>query len=143
MEEKNNGSKKNKKKQDNFLLYVPQKKHLHWEEKKGIVFLIFYHNKPIERFARWLVKKPNTSDIELDSLGSRVWLSIDGERTVYGIGEELKKTFGEKCEPVYDRLIMFLRYLNRRGWISFDRGNQEVNTEEYIESTEGDMPEIK
>jgi hypothetical protein len=77
-----------------------------------------------ERFLRWLVKKPAVSDIELDELGSRVWILIDGNRSVYDIGQELLKEFGEKCQPVYERLIMYLRYLNKKGWIAFERGNQ-------------------
>lgn len=119
--------KKRKKliKDDNFLLYVPKKKLETFEVKKGKVKLIFYHDKWIEKFARWLVKKPYVSDMELDALGSAVWLLIDGNNSVYDIGQKLLEQFGESCEPVYDRLVMFLRYLNKRGWITFDRGNQQ------------------
>ncbi len=112
-------------KEDNFLLYVPKKKHEAWEIRNGKVYLIFYHDKIVERFVRWLVKKPNVSDMELDEIGSKVWQYIDDKRTVYDIGQELLKNFGEKMNPVYDRLIMYLRFLNRKGWISFDRGNQK------------------
>ncbi|CCJ34249.1 MULTISPECIES: PqqD family protein [Caloramator] len=113
------------KKDDNFLLYIPRKKHLTFEKRDGKIYLIFYHNKPIEKFLRWLVKKPAVSDIELDGLGSRVWELIDGENTVYDIGQKLLEEFGKEAEPVYERLIMYLRYLNRRGWIAFERGKQE------------------
>lgn len=114
-----------KKIEDNFLLYIPKKKHDTWELKNGKVFLIFHHNKAVEKFMRWLVKKPNVSDIELDDMGSKVWQCIDGKRTVYEIGEEMLRVFGEKIDPVYDRLIMYLRYLSKKGWISFSRGNQK------------------
>lgn len=114
-------------KDDNFLLYKPSKRLTTFEVRKGKVLLIFYHNKPVEKFIRWMVKKPNTSDMELDELGSFVWLNINGENTVYDIGEILKQKFGKGCEPVYDRLIMFLRYLHKRGWIVLDRGNQNNN----------------
>lgn len=111
-------------KKDNFLMYIPRKKHNTWEVRKGKVYLIFYHNKSIEKFVRWLVKKPCVSDMSLDDLGSSVWLLIDGKNSVYDIGKKLEEKFGESCQPVYDRLIMYIRYLNRRGWIAFDRGNQ-------------------
>jgi hypothetical protein len=119
----------NKKEQrdDNFLLYVPKKKHESFEVQRGKVKLIFYHNKFAEKLMRWLVKKPNVSDIELDKLGSSVWLLIDGKSSVYDIGQSLLKEFGASCDPVYDRLIMYLRYLNKKGWIAFERGNQEGN----------------
>lgn len=105
--------------EDNFLLYVPHIKHETWEEKKGSIYLIFYHDHPIQKLANWLVKKPNKSDIKLDELGSLVWKSIDGTRNVFEIGELVREKFGESCEPLYDRLVVFLRYLNRRGWIYF------------------------
>lgn len=117
-------SSKNNKKEDNFLLYIPRKKHLTFEENKGIVKLVFYHDKAVEKFVRWLMKKPLTSDVELDKYGSRVWLLIDGNNSIYEIGQILLQEFGDKIEPVYDRLVMFIRYLNRKGWISFEKGDK-------------------
>ena len=112
------------KNQDNFLLYIPVKKHLEYEAKNGYVYLIFHHDKAIEKFLRRLVKKPAVSDIKLDDLGTFVWQSIDGKKNVYEIGKDLKKKFGNRCEPVYDRLIMYLRYLSKKGWIAFEKGDQ-------------------
>lgn len=106
--------------QDNFLLYVPHIRHTEWIEKKGNVYLIFHHNHPIQKAANWLVKKSNTTDMRFDDLGSTVWKSIDGKRNIFEIGEVIKAKFGESCEPVYERLIMYVRYLNRRGWIYFE-----------------------
>ncbi|MCM0650286.1 PqqD family protein [Clostridium swellfunianum] len=121
----NKETQKENHKEDNFLLYIPRKKHDNWEVRKGKVYLIFHHDRTVERFARWLVKKPTVSDVELDEIGSKVWQCIDGQKTVYDIGEELKNYFGEKIDPVYDRLIMYLRYLNKKSWISFERGVQK------------------
>lgn len=117
--------KKEVKNQDNFLLYIPIKKHFEYEVKNGYVYLIFRHDKAIEKFLRRLLKKSTVSDIKLDDLGTFVWQSIDGKKNVYEIGEDLKKNFGDRCEPVYDRLIMYLRYLSRRGWIAFEKGVQQ------------------
>lgn len=116
--------KNKQKKEDNFLLYIPQKKHIDWEEKKGKVYLIFHHDKMVEKFIRWLVKKPYVSDVELDDLGSSAWKFIDGKKSVYEIGQCMLMQYGKACEPVNERLIMFLRYLNKRGWTSFERGSQ-------------------
>jgi len=112
-------------KEDNFMLYIPKKKLKTFEVNKGIVKLLFHHDKIMEKFGRWLVKKSNVSDMELDKLGSRVWILIDGNNTVHDIGKIISCEFGESAEPVYYRLLMFLRYLNKKGWIIFDRGNQE------------------
>ena len=32
--------------------------------------------------------------------------------------KKLKEEFGEKSEPLYERLTLYLRYLYKRGWIS-------------------------
>ena len=109
---------------DNFLLYIPDKKHKKYETRNGKVFLIFHHDKPIEKLMRWLIKKPYISDIELDTMGSRVWELINGQNTVYDIGQQLIKVYSKECEPVYDRLILYIRYLIKKGWISFERGDQ-------------------
>lgn len=117
--------KNKKQKEDNFLLYIPKRRQITWKEKEGRVYLIFHHDKIAERFVRWLVKKPYVSDMELDSLGSSAWKLIDGNNSVYGIGQSLLKKYGTSCEPVYDRLILYLRYLNKKGWISFEKGKQK------------------
>ena len=106
-------------KQENFLLYLPEKKHSTFEEKSNKIYLVFHHDKLIEKLLQKLFKKPAITDIELDELGSEVWRLIDGKRNVLQIIEEMKEKFGEKCEPINERLILFIRYLNRRNWIRF------------------------
>jgi len=109
-------SKRNK---DNFLLYIPSKAHHTWAEKNGNIYLIMHHDRMIERTASWLTKKPTVTDVRLDELGTFVWREIDNQKTVYDIGQSLIKEFGDKCEPTYERLIMYLKYLNKKGWIKF------------------------
>lgn len=114
--------KREEKKRDNFLLYVPHRSDkVEWENRKGKVVFIFHHNKLIEKTVRIFVKRPKTTTLELDEIGSAVWNLINGERNVYEIGQKLKEKFGDEVEPLYERLIMFIRYLNRRGWIYFSR----------------------
>lgn len=121
LEENLKEKNKEETKGDNFLLYVPKKKHVEYEVRNHRVFLIFHHTKPIEKLLRWLVKKPYISDVELDEIGSEIWKLIDGNTSVYEIGQKLFEKFGKKCEPIYDRLILYLRYLNKKGWVSFEK----------------------
>lgn len=107
-------------KKDNFMLYIPVRKHTSYREEKGRIVLIFHHNHPIQKLAFWLTKRPNVTDMTLDEMGSMVWKLIDGKKNVYEIGQDVKRKFGENCEPLYERLILFLRYLVRRGWINFE-----------------------
>ncbi|MFT5872836.1 MAG: hypothetical protein ACI8WT_001773 [Clostridium sp.] len=114
-------SKKNKQiSQENFLLYRPLRKIEHWELNDEKVKLFFYHNKPVERLMRWLIKKPNVNDIELDERGSMVWQSCDGSNTVYEIAVAMMKKFDDTEQESIDKLVTFLRYLSRSGWITFE-----------------------
>lgn len=110
---------KSKNKKDNFLLYIPRKNHDNWVEKDGDIYLIFIHDKTIEKIAQKLFKKPSVTDIKLDEIGTFIWQLVDDNRNIYNIGECLLEKYGKSCEPVYERLIMYLRYLNRMGWIRF------------------------
>ncbi len=113
-----NNLNKNKEK-DNFLLYIPEIKHREFEIQDGKVILYFQHNKLIERFARWLVKKSNNSDITLDDQGSTVWILIDGNRNIYDIAVEMSKKFEDNKDVAIERAVRFLSYLARKGWIKF------------------------
>ena len=55
--------------------------------------------------------------VHLDDVGASVWRLCDGERTVHQIGESLHESFGERIEPVYDRLETFLTQMQRSGLI--------------------------
>ncbi len=115
-------AKKNK--EDNFLLYIPKIKHEEWEERKGKVYLIFHHDKDIEKFIRWLFKKSTVSDMELDKRGSAVWKLIDGKKNIYEIAKIMSEKFGDTPEDSQQRLIMYIRYLLKKGWIAVEKGEQ-------------------
>jgi hypothetical protein len=57
-----------------------------------------------------LMKHPFT-EIELDETGSFVWSKIDGKRNIFEICELAKYEFGDKIEPVFDRVGKFFSYL--------------------------------
>jgi len=117
-------NKKNKEKpQENFLLYRPLRKVEHWEINDQKVKLFFHHDKIVERFTRWLIKKSNISDLQLDERGSTVWELCDGTKTVYDIVLVMMEKFNETEQESIDKIITFLRYLSRRGWITFDNKN--------------------
>jgi hypothetical protein len=44
-------------------------------------------------------------------------MSIDGERNVYQIAELVRDKFGDKAEPLYDRLIKFMVILENNKFI--------------------------
>lgn len=50
-------------------------------------------------------------------MGNFVWPLIDGTRTVYEIAQLVKEEFGEKAEPLYERLVQYIQNLENYGFI--------------------------
>lgn len=55
---------------------------------------------------------PMYKEIILDEYSSEVFLQIDGCKTVKEIGQFLEKKYGENVYPLYERLLVFLNYIN-------------------------------
>ena len=62
-----------------------------------------------------------TYKVNLDEYGSAIWKMCDGKTTVREMGKRLKKEFGERIEPVYDRLGTFIRIMRNEELIKFLR----------------------
>ena len=76
------------KKDDNFLELIPViEEDQDWIEEDGLVQIIIPRNGILERIVRPVFKTPKSMKIDLDKLGSCVWKSIDGARTVEDIGK--------------------------------------------------------
>lgn len=109
-----------KKKQNiNLLELTPIRKHNHQINEDGLVDVLVPRFK--SNFMQKLIPKGRSPYIKanLDEIGSRVWLLMDGNRKVIEIAETLKKEMAEKVEPVYERLHLFLTQLYQNGFIYF------------------------
>lgn len=71
------------------------------------------------RLAQALFHKPKVSHIKLDEMGSFIWKQIDGKRSVLEISESVRNRFGDRAEPLLDRLIRYLEILRANQWIAF------------------------
>ena len=109
----------------NFLKYVPEIKHDDWKVKNNKVTLYFKVTDPIRKFAGWLVKKSPNCDLEFDELCSKAWLCIDGERCLLDIARILSKESGDKLNDSIYRLVTYMKYLSKRGWISFKKVKED------------------
>lgn len=109
----------------NFAMYVPEIKHSEWEVKEGKVTLYFKVNDPVKKFASWLVKKSPSCDVELDDMCSQAWLSIDGEKSIYDISKIMAKMYNEEINVSIYRLVTYMRYISKRGWIAFKEVKQQ------------------
>lgn len=109
----------NKKK--NYLEKIPVKKRdLKWNaEEDGSVILEKENRGFMNRAAQKLLKKPKTSLIHLDDIGSFAWLCANGESAIIEIGEKVSERFADKAEPLYERLAEFFSILDRCGFIEW------------------------
>lgn len=83
--------------------------------KEDIVTVLIKQDHIIQRFFRKLrVKIPEYQRITMDKLGSYTFLQIDGHKTVRDIGEALEAKFGDKAQPLYVRLSLFLEHIQER-----------------------------
>lgn len=112
--------KKRKEEVANYLDYIPKHSEKYeWKAdgKDGIT--IFVENKGVFHFlAQKFLGKPKVSQIQLEEMGSFIWLLIDGKRSIGEIGVLVKEHFGEHAEPLYSRLVQYIRNLEDYGFIN-------------------------
>lgn len=87
-------------------------------DEQGNVTLEIENKGIANRIAQKLIKKPKISYIHLDDMGSFIWPLIDGERSINDISVFVKEHFGEKAEPLYERLAKFIKILESYKFIS-------------------------
>ncbi len=113
--------KKKAVKLEDFVKQIPaHKAGLGWsQDEHGKVTLEMENKGVANRIAQFLLRKPKISYIHLDEMGSVVWPLIDGEKDIEAIGAGVKAMFGEKAEPLYERLSQYMATLNRYGFLEW------------------------
>lgn len=116
--------KKNETVSANYLEYVPvHKPEIKYEisgDKK--VTLLQENTGLFNWIAQKLFKKPRISQIHLDEMGNFIWPLIDGKRNLIEISELVHEKFGDKAEPLYNRLVQYIKTLEAYGFISVNPG---------------------
>ncbi|OIR10553.1 MAG: hypothetical protein BEU05_01290 [Marine Group III euryarchaeote CG-Bathy2] len=69
--------------------------------------------------ARWL-RVPRTVRVELDEFGAVAWKAMHGGVPVRQVGEELRREFGGKAEPLWERLAEFIALAERGGLLRLE-----------------------
>ena len=109
------------KKSDNLLDYYPGRL-LEWEldaDERVVLLKPRFKNRWAEKvFVPKLTSR--YIKITLDQYGSWVWQRIDGKTTVHQLGDKLVQEFGEKIQPVYERLGLFIKLLARNRFINLE-----------------------
>jgi hypothetical protein len=93
-----------------------------WEEDSQGRVRVFLPRYGDSSLGRWLADRVGRPDVavNLDEFGSAVWNGCDGRNTVARIAELLRDRFGERVEPVDERLGMYLWGLFQRRMITWD-----------------------
>ncbi len=106
------------KNKENFLEKKPQKNNeIGWKNENGNVTLEIENKGFFNRLAQKLLKKPKISYIHLDDMGSFIWPLIDGKTDIITLGEKVKEHFGDKAEPLYERLSKYIKILESYGFV--------------------------
>lgn len=112
-----------KKTVENYLTRIPMRKeHLRWStDRDGMVTLELENKGVFNRLAQKLFKKPPVSYIHLDAMGSFIWPMLGGEKDISAIGSDVKTQFGEKANPLYERLIHYFQILESYHFIKWKK----------------------
>ena len=105
----------------NYLDKIPAGRgDINWKkDENGAVTLEIENKGAFNRIAQKLLKKPKISYVHLDEMGSFVWPLMDGEKDLAAIGKIVGEHFGEKAEPLYERLAKYFQILDSYGFISW------------------------
>lgn len=87
--------------------------------KNGQVTVDVTWRGPFHWIAQHLFRRPAVSHIDLDDVGSFIYLDIDGEKTVLELLEDLKKRFPDLERPT-GRLVEFLKILHNNQFIVYN-----------------------
>lgn len=109
------------KKKENYLDFVPVINGQNtWDQgEDGVVTIHMVNRGFYNTLAQKLFHTPRVSHIKLDEYGSFLWMRIDGIKTVGQLALELKEAYGEKAEPLYDRLVKYMQILRNNRFILF------------------------
>ena len=117
-----------RKRTKNYLDFVPAINPVNtWDmDDKGDAVTVHMVNRGLYHWiAQKLFRSPRISHINLDEYGSFLWLRIDGARSVGDLADELRAQFGEAAEPIYDRLVHYIKVLYNNRLIVFCRTGTE------------------
>ena len=111
-----------KKKDENLVDKIPTiKEGLKWStDDNGMVTLEMENKGAVNRIAQFLIRKPKISYIHLEEFGSFIWPLIDGKKTIFEIGKDVEEHFGEKANPLYERLSYYFTMLERYEFVTLE-----------------------
>jgi hypothetical protein len=107
-------------KNQNALDLTPIRKYSEETDESGLVSIIIpkFKNKFVREHILPKLKSPEVK-VKLDELGSASWLLFDGKNTVSIIAQKLVEKFGDRIQPVEERILKYTTNLYLNGFITF------------------------
>ncbi len=117
-------------KRENYLDYIPAISEQNtWDiGKNNKVTIHMVHRGFYAWIAQKFFHRPRVSHIDLDRMGSFIFQRIDGVHTVGEIALLVKEEFGKDAEPLYERLVKYMKILRNNRFIYYV-GKQNYNLE--------------
>lgn len=111
---------------DNYLEFVPiRNDQIKYEVDENNQVTLFLENKGL---FNWIFQKcfhkPRFSQIHLDKMGNFIWPLLDGSIDILTLGEMVKNEFGDEAEPLYERLIRYLKTMESYNFIKITHANR-------------------
>ena len=105
----------------NYLEKIPVRpEKIKWSvDEEGIVTLNIENTGFFNSVAQKFFKKPRVSHVHLDEMGSFVWPLLDGEKNIIELGKLVEEEFGEKANPLYERLAKYFQILSSYDFIEW------------------------
>lgn len=103
----------------NYLDLIPEHSELcrYDISDEGKVTILVENKGVFHWIAQKIFHRPRISQIHLDEMGNFIWPLMDGERTIHDIAMLVREEFGEKAEPLYNRLVQYVRNLESYGFV--------------------------
>jgi len=112
----------------NYLELTPVRNYDHVVEDSGLISVLVpkFDIKWIDKIMSKIIKS-RFFKAKLDEFGTETWLEMDGTKSVQTVSEHLQKKFGDKINPVNERLTKFLSELYKYNFITFKELNTKGN----------------
>ncbi len=108
------------KNKENYLEKIPfRNPNIAWKDENGNITIEIENKGIFNRIAQTLFKKPKISYIHLDEFGNFIWSIIDGKSNIIELGKKVEQQFGDKAQPLYERLSQYIKTLENCGFIKF------------------------
>ncbi len=104
-----------------YIPIITEKIHDWKVEEDGRVTLSVENKGIMNRIFQKIAKKPRISYIHLDEMGSYIWQLCDGKKTVKEIADELRRHFGKRAEPLYERLLKFFEIVESYDFVKWQK----------------------